>query len=158
MTDRYAFERIMEIIALVIADVRHDQAIPSGTLDELQKLGYTDSEISAAISWILERSASVGAKDGRITPTAPGSFRVLHGIEQDLLTTEAWGLLLIYRDLGFLTADDVESILERAVVMGTEMGVGEQELKSLIAAYVLHQQPIPQSGSRSLLLGNDTIH
>lgn len=158
MTDRYAFERIMEIIALVIADVRRDQPISSGTLSELQKRGYTESEISAAISWIMERSAGRGSSDGRITPTAPGSFRVLHDIEQDLLTPEAWGLLLIYRDLGFLTADDVESILERAVVMGAEMGVGEHEIKSLIAAYILHQQPLAHSGSRSLLHGDDTIH
>lgn len=157
MNHRYTVERIMEIIAFVISEQRMGTPLGSVDMDELQRRGYTESEISAALSWILERQIPAEL-DSDIEVSEPGSFRVLHGIETDMMLPEAWGLLLSYRDLGFLTNEDVEQLLERAVLMGSEMRVGVNEIKSLIAAYVMNQQPWSASGNRILLGGTDSVN
>lgn len=157
MTDRYTVERIMEIISFVIDELRHDTPLQAVDVSELHRRGYTESEISAALSWIMERQGT-RIVDTEIDRPDSGSFRVLHDIEQDLIAPEAWGLVLTYRDLGFLTGEDVENILERAIVMGADGGVSEIDVRNLIAAYVMHQHPLPQNGSRSLLNGSETIN
>lgn len=102
----------------------------------------------------MERQADRDEIEG----PAKGTFRILHGIEREVLEPDAWGMLMTYHQLGFLDSDDIEQILERAVVMGSERYVGVAEIKALIAAYVIHQQPLPQAGSRSLLLGSDSVN
>jgi uncharacterized protein Smg (DUF494 family) len=87
------------------------------------------------------------------------SFRILHGVEAETITPEAWGLLLTYRDLGFLTNEDLENIIERAMVMGAETNIVDiPEIRTLVAVYVMHQGPFAQTGSRNLLLGSDSVN
>lgn len=157
MNDRYAVQRIMEIIAFVMAELRQHRPIGAIDVDELHRRGYTEGEISAALSWIMERNGALSG-DQPSTPPQPASFRILHGIEADLVSPEAWGMLLSYRDLGFLTNEDVENVLDRCMVMGAEHGVSEHDILNIIAVYLLHQQPVLQSGSRSLLDGSETIN
>lgn len=152
MTDRYTVERIMEIIAWVVGT--HERGVPIGKVDvsELTKRGYTDSEISAALSWILERG------EGHADPSEFGSFRVLHGLEAEVITPEAWGLLVSYHNLGFLTNADIEQIVERAMIMGGETLMDVPEIRALVAVYVMHQGPQPPDGSRSLLSGTEAVN
>jgi uncharacterized protein Smg (DUF494 family) len=158
MTDRYAVQRIMEIIAFVMSELRQHRPLTQIDVDELHRRGYTESEISAALSWIMERTSQSDAKARRSTPSKTTSFRVLHDLEHDLLTPEAWGMLLSYRDLGFLSNDDLEQILERAVVMGAEGGVDAMDVSNIIAVYLMNQQQSPIAGSKSLLDGSETIN
>lgn len=154
MNNHYAVERVMDIIAYMISEGRQGAPLAAIDTTSLQEQGYTDSEIAAALSWIMERQADRDEIEGPGT----GTFRILHGIEQDVLDPDAWGMLMTYHQLGFLDSEDIEQILERAIVMGSERNVGIAEVKALIAAYVLHQQPLPQAGSRSLLLGSDSVN
>lgn len=151
MNDRYTVERIMEIIAYVMGIRRTGTPLMKVDTTELTNQGYTQSEISAAFSWILERGEHDIASDA-------DSFRILHGVEAETIAPEAWGLLLSYRDLGFLTNEDLESIIERAMVMGAETDVNIPEIRTLIAVYVMHQGPLAQTGSRNLLLGSDSVN
>lgn len=153
MTDRYTVERIMEIIAWVVDS--HDPATPIGKVDvaELSARGYTASEISAALSWILER----GSAD-TTTPAGHSSFRVLHSLEEEVITPEAWGILLSYHNLGFLSNADMEQIIERAMVLTAETVVDVAEIRALVAVYVMHQGAMMDSGSRSLLSGTEAIN
>lgn len=156
MTDRYAVQRIMEIIAFVMSELRQHRPLHQIDVDELHRRGYTESEISAALSWIMERNASDAS--GRKGTPSTTSFRVLHDIETDLVAPEAWGMLLSYRDLGFLSNDDLEQILERAVVMGADGGVDATDVANIIAVYLMKEQQSPLSGSKSLLDGSETIN
>lgn len=156
MIDRYAVQRIMEIIAYVMAERRAGTQLSQIDTDALHRLGYSDSEIAAALSWILERSQQ-GEPDARISGAAPGSFRVLHDIEQDLITPEAWGLLLTLHDVGFLNTADLENILERAVIMGAERGIDVAEITSIIAVYLLAQSSSLGKGQKLYLEGTETI-
>lgn len=154
MSNSYAVERVMDIIAYVISEGSTGSSLATFDTTPLHDQGYTDAEIAAAISWILERQADRDAIEG----PADNTFRILHGLEREVLEVDAWGMLMTYHHLGFLTTDDVEQLLERTIIMGADRQVGIEEMKSLIAAYVLAQQPLPRSGSRSLLLGNDAVN
>lgn len=159
MSDRYIFERIIEIISFVVNERHGDVRLSGNDLSELSERGYTDGEISAAISWIIERQDMNQSLESDASPSSGTSFRILHGIEAETIDPEAWGLLLGYRDMGFLTNEDIEGIVERAVILGAETGsVGLEEIKALIAAFMLNQQPLPMAGSRSMLLGNETVN
>lgn len=152
MTDRYTVERIMEIIAWVVGS--HEPGTPIGKLDvtELSARGYTDSEISAALSWILERGETVKAD-----AADQNSFRVLHPIEAEVITPEAWGMLISYHNLGFLSNADLEQVIERAMMMSTDAILDVPEIRALVAVYVMHQGPQPLDGSRSLLSGTESV-
>lgn len=170
MSDRYTVERIMEIIAYVIGVRREGTPLTKVDMGELHKLGYTDSEISAALSWILEQGkmdkGGIGEqakreKEGNEASDGQGptqSFRVLHDVEAETITPEGWGLLLSYVNLGFLTNEDVEQIIERAMMMANETIVDVAEVRALVAVYVMHKGPLPLSGSRNLLSGTDSIN
>jgi uncharacterized protein Smg (DUF494 family) len=157
MTDRYAVQRIMEIISFVMSELRQHRPLNAIDLDELQRRGYTDGEISAAFSWILERGSELEESAHRAR-ASNDSFRILHGLESDLISPEAWGVLLTYQELGFLQAADVESVLDRAVVMGAEHGVSEQDIMNIIAVYLMNQHMDIDMGGRTLLDGSETIN
>jgi len=157
MTDRYAVQRIMEIISFMMSELRQHRPLNDIDVDELQRRGYTEGEISAAFSWIMERNTEP-VKTPKTEQATANSFRILHGIEADLISPEAWGLLLSYRDLGFLQSADIESVLDRAMVMGADHGVSEHDIMNIIAAYLMHQQTELDMGSRTLLDGSESIN
>lgn len=151
MNNTYSVERVMDIIADMISERKSGTPITAVDTELLQLRGYSESEIAAALSWIIERGVQGPASDS-------DGFRILHGIEQNVLSTEAWGMLMTYAELGFLAPDDIEQILERAVMMGTERLVGIPEIKAIIAAFMLDGSVYANSSNRRLLLGSDSVH
>ncbi|NQW30741.1 MAG: DUF494 family protein [Ignavibacteria bacterium] len=156
MSDRYTVERIMEIISIVIGEKSSGKPLSKINMDALQLRGFTESEISAALSWILERDAVLTQEDK--AASKENSFRILHRVESDTIQPDAWGVLLSYVDLGFLTNEDVEQILERCMLMSEETEVGIPEIRALVAVYIMHQHPLPEVGSRRTLSGNESIN
>ncbi|MBM4178370.1 MAG: DUF494 domain-containing protein [Ignavibacteria bacterium] len=151
MNNTYSVERVMDIITDMISERKSGTPLAALDTDQLQQRGYSEAEIAAALSWIMEQGV-------QLTESGSDGFRILHGIEQNVLTTEAWGMLMTYADLGFLAPDDVEQILERAVMMGSERLVGIPEIKAIIAAYMLDGSVYANSSNRRLLLGSDSVH
>jgi len=43
-------------------------------------------------------------------------------------------------------------------VMGHDRNVGSHEMKTLITAYIMNQNPLLPSGNRSSLLGSDSVN
>jgi uncharacterized protein Smg (DUF494 family) len=154
MNTQYSVERVLDIIADLISGHMAGAALASIDTRPLHDQGYTDSEIAAAISWMLERRAD---RD-ELEDLDHDGFRILHGIERELVSPDAWGMLLTYHEHGFLTSEDVENLLERAVVMGHERHVGAHEMKSLITAYIMNQNPLLPTGNRISLLGSDSVN
>ena len=155
MSDRYTVERIMEIIAYVVGAFSQGTPINKVDTSELSEQGYTESEISAALSWIIERGDQSLDHQGN---TNTGSFRVLHGLESETISSEAWGLLLSYANLGLLSNEDTEQIIERAMIMGGETSVDLEEIRAIIAVYVMNMGLDSNTGSKTLLSGNESIH
>jgi len=158
MNDRYTVERIMEIIAYVIGARAEGTPLAKIDVNELARLGYTDGEISAALNWILERADVMEAEHETDADDSDRlSFRILHGLESETITPEAWGLLLSYRNLGFLSNEDLEQIIERAMMLHGEMEVDLEEIRAIVAVYVSNQAE-RAGANRHLLSGTESVN
>jgi uncharacterized protein Smg (DUF494 family) len=151
------YERIIEIIVFVIAELRHNKNIDEIDLEELQSRGYTSSEISTAFSWIVDRYELSEKYVVNEEYSNADSFRILHEVEKDLFTTEAWGELLQYHSLGILKNDHIEMLIERALMLGLQE-VDSHQLKQFIANIIFNAQFNQFPGSRFMLKGTDSIN
>ncbi|MFN8358408.1 MAG: DUF494 family protein [Candidatus Kapaibacterium sp.] len=152
-------ERIIEIIALILAQLRRDNSLQSINLDEISKRGYTPAEISTAYSWLLDRFAHGVTALSEIVNTEKQSFRILHQAERDAFSTEAWGELVEYHALGFLTNELIEEIITRIMISGIQK-ISGSTLKQLIAMMLLNStnHAIRSPGAQVMLTGNETIN
>ncbi|MES2764649.1 MAG: DUF494 family protein [Bacteroidota bacterium] len=155
------FERIIEIIIYVISELRQETKIQDINLLKLEELGYSQSEISAAFSWLADRvemnaQLPAIAKLPVDTPQK-NSFRILHGAEQELFSQEAWGELLQMEQLGLLKVEHIEQIIERVSLLGYRIEE-VSEIRNMAASLIFHSQMIKPAGSRFMLSGKDTIN
>ncbi len=149
-------ERIVEIILLLVNELKSDKQLSEIDVAYLARNGYTQSEISSAFSWVFERM-STGQSIVRSKGQSESSFRILHEVEQMVITPEAFGYILQWRELGLLTNDEIEMIIERIMAAGFS-SIGESEIKSFLAGLLFDQENQQGKGSRISLNGNDTIH
>jgi len=151
------YEKIIEIIVYVIAELRHHKNINDIDLEELKQLGYTKAEISTAFSWLVDR---VEMAEKLYTPEHTehrGSFRVLHDVEKELFTDDAWGELIQLQSLGIVNSEHIEMLIERAIMTG--IGIVEcQHVKNFVAHVVFNANINSNPNARFMLAGNDTIN
>jgi uncharacterized protein Smg (DUF494 family) len=150
MTNSYSVDRVMDAITYIISVQQPGSPLSSVDTRTLQNFGFSEAEIAAALSWLMERTRVADDEH-------EGRFRILHGIEQNILTPDAWGMLMMYHEMRFLSSDDVEQILERAVMLGMEREVDTPEIKAIIAAYVLYTAT-PSSANRRMLMGDEMVN
>ncbi len=152
-------ERIIEIIALILAQLRRDNSLQSINLDEIVKRGYTSAEISTAYSWLLDRFAQGVTALTDIVNTEKQSFRILHLAEREAFSKEAWGDLVEFHALGFLSNEFIEEIITRIMISGVQK-ISGSTLKQLIAMMLLtsSNQTLPSPGGQMMLTGNETIN
>lgn len=150
MIQNYSVERVMDVITHIMHVQTPGRPLSNVDTKALKSFGFSEAEIAAALSWMIERS-----RLGNDQPD--GRFRILHGIEQNILTPEAWGMLMMYHEMRFLSSEDVEQILERAVMLGMEREVDVPEIKAIIAAYVLYSAT-PSSAHRRMLMGDEMVN
>lgn len=148
-------ERIVEIILFLVNELKSNKQLSEVDVSLLSQNGYTQSEISTAFSWLFERM-SVG--EPLFTPGKPAdsSHRMLNDAEKMVIQPEAFGYLLQCHQLGLITNNDIEIIVERIMAAGFST-VGINEMKSFVAG-LLFGFDGPPGGSHIVLGNNDTIH
>ncbi len=151
------FERIIEIIVYVISELKLNKQISEIDVDQLHELGYTNSEISTAFSWLVDRMEFSDQMFTKDETSSDDSFRILHEAERELFTQDAIGELIQLHSLGILTNEHIESLIERALITGMDR-IDSSGLKSFVAGMIFNAHPSGGSGNRILLRGNDTIH
>ncbi|NIR48050.1 DUF494 domain-containing protein [candidate division KSB1 bacterium] len=130
-------ERIVEILIYIMSEIRRSSK-GAKKLDllskDLIKQGYTEGEISSAFSWLLHRFRS---ESDELIPnqgsTLKNSFRLLHEIENSVVTTEAYGYIIQLKELEIISELDMEHILDRAMMLGTTK-VTVEDVKTIVAA------------------------
>lgn len=150
------FERIIEIIVYMIAEMKHKKSLFDINVKDLKELGYTNSEISTAFSWIAD-NAELEPEKLKISTDRPGAFRILHDGEIDLFTKEAYGDLLQYHTLGLVSNEQIEAIIER-VVLTSHSRLDRNQLKSLMADILFESAQNSLDSNRFMLRGNETIN
>jgi uncharacterized protein Smg (DUF494 family) len=151
------YERIIEIIVLVISELKQNKAISDIDVDGLQTLGYTNSEISTAISWLVDRVEFSDQFFAFSITSNLDSFRILHDAEKELFTQEAWGQIIQFNSLGILTNEHIETLIERTAMMGMRQ-IDIHQLKYFLANLLFNIHTSGTPGSRIMLHGNESIN
>jgi uncharacterized protein Smg (DUF494 family) len=149
-------ERIVEIILFLVNELKSNRQLSEVDVSLLSQNGYTQSEISTAFSWIFERM-SVGEPQFAPGKPAETSHRMLNDAEKLVIQPDAFGYLLQCHQLGLITNNDIELVIERIMAAGFS-SVGINEMKSFVAG-LLFGLDNPSNGTGNIVLGNnDTIH
>jgi len=130
-------ERVVEILIYIMSEMRRNDSV-SGKLDilsqDLLDRGYTESEISSAFTWLLDKiDGETEEVLQRQRSTSQFSFRHLHEIERAIITPEAYGFIIQLKELAIIDDFDFEQILERALMLGVSR-VDLAEMKSLASS------------------------
>ena len=150
-------EKIVEIILHLINGLKDESPIEEQVVDELIEKGYTQTEISAAFSWLYDK-IKIGETVLYGKPTKEGkSYRVFHEGEKLFFTPEAQGYLLQCYELGLIDELQMEYVIDRAVFSGLGK-VGIEEVKSLVIATLFDLDDSDSTGSRIMINPKDTIN
>ena len=150
-------EKIVEISVYLMGELRNNIPLGESDLSVLTNSGYTPTEISTAFSWLYEKIDLGENLVKEISKSSPHSHRVLHDAERMVFTPEAHGYLIQLRELGLITEEDIETVIDR-VMLADYVSAGMQETKSIVASILLEGEDSRASGSRVMFNGKDTIH
>lgn len=151
------YERIVEIIVYLLTELKVKNDISKINLDRLSIDGYTDAEISTALSWIIDRIEFQDKLTPFEKPSSPLSFRILHEGEKELFTPDAWGELISMHSLGIIGNENIEALIDRSMMIGMKQ-IDKQTLKLFVANTIYNIQHNNMLGSRFMLQGNDTVN
>ena len=148
-------ERIIDIILYLVTQIRQETPIELIDVNRLCAAGYTDSEIGAACSWLVDR-ATFGAA---LAPSGEPrrSFRVLHESERRMFRPEAYGYVLQLFEIGLIDATELETVINRAQVANL-YALDTNEVKSLIGLLLAESGDLSFGGSRLMLNSYDVVH
>jgi uncharacterized protein Smg (DUF494 family) len=129
-------DRILEIVVLLMNHLEEHQG-SLGNIDDmsenLRSLGFTDSEISTAYNWLFKQiETAPDSFNFNERPDRTSAVRVLSEAERKIFEPDAYGYLLQLQHLGLLTAEQVESIIDKGMVLGAG-SVDVDEAKFLVS-------------------------
>jgi uncharacterized protein Smg (DUF494 family) len=133
-------QRIVEILIYLIGEI-HSRRIELDEVeiisDDLVKRGFTENEISTAITYLFDRihKRDLEWKTENQQCYWPYSERVLHDIERMVLTPDAYGYLLQLKHLGLIDALELEQIIERSLLMGSAR-ISVEDIKIIVASFL----------------------
>jgi uncharacterized protein Smg (DUF494 family) len=149
-------EKIVELIVVLMREIRQTQDISKVDVAKLKDNGYSQSEISTALSWIYDKM-NLREPLKKAKGKHARSYRIFHEAERQILTKEARGFLVEMYELGLIDHIDMESIIERSLMTGLNV-VDRDEVKSIAAGVLFEYNSPGKPGSRILLNSSDTIN
>jgi uncharacterized protein Smg (DUF494 family) len=151
------FERIIQIIVYVLNSLKADQNIDAVDIKELSQLGYSEVEISTAISWLVDKAEFDKLDEIFTTSYTTNSNRIFHESEIDLFTKEALGELIQLQSLKVLNNSQVELLIEKALFSGvTKLDL--ITLRQVVAGMIFNVSNNIESNKRLMLFGNESIN
>jgi len=149
-------EKVIEIIVYLLSELKNNKQLGDIDLQGLSNMGYTQSEINTAFTWIYSKlnSGEIIFTDKKRTRK---SHRFLHDIERNMIEPEAFGYLLELKELGLLNDIDVENVLEKIIVSGYTR-VALKDIKVLVAGYLLDVNDMTNSDRRIIMNRDESIN
>jgi len=138
---------IVEILVFLIKQFPQGAILPEEfepLTKDLIGQGYTPNEIESALFWFYNRQENRGSEAESETLDS-SSFRVLHEVEKTIFTPGAYGYLIELRQLGLLTLNEMNLIIEKAMLLGGRK-VDLEDMKLFVAAQIFDQEaflPMP---------------
>ncbi len=157
-------DRIMEILVFLLSEMRAKKTITEIDLKPLSLRGFSQTEISAAFSWLFDKLAvDVAAQEGPLVYSSPvlarmsgASHRVLHEIERSVIEPDAQGYLMQMRELGLLSDFDHEFVIDRIMMAGIP-SVTLEDVRDLVTATVFGYDESWRPHSRVMLNASDRV-
>jgi uncharacterized protein Smg (DUF494 family) len=150
-------EKVVELLIFIMSEIQENKRISDIDLVDLRTRGYTQSEISAAFSWIYENvELDQQRLSGALRPST-GSHRILHDAEKTVLSTASQGYLIQLSELGLLDDKEYETVIERAMMAGFEK-LSVAELREIVSSVLFARGGDDATGHHSMLNSGDTIH
>jgi Smg protein len=149
-------EKIIELIVYLMREIRERRDISKVDMSKLAERGYSQTEISTALSWIYDKM-NLREPLKKVEGSRARSYRVFHEAERQIITKEARGFLIEMYELGLIDHIDMENIIERSLMSGVNV-IGRDEIKSIAAAVIFEYNPPGKPGSRVMLNSSDTIN
>jgi Smg protein len=150
------YEKVIEIIVLLLDELKSNKQLGEADVQKLAKLGYTQNEINTAFSWIYSKINSgdnILYKDS----SEKRSHRVLHEVEKNVISPDAFGYVIQMRELGLLNDNEIEDLIDKIMASGF-MKITLEDMKSFIAGYLLDIDEMTNTNKRIMLNTNDTIN
>ncbi len=142
-------ERVVEILIYIMSEIRRNRNVTTKLdilSESLIQKGYSESEISSAFSWLMDRlnneSEEIIPKQ---EPSLKQSVRHLHEIEKAVISIEAHGYLIQLHELGIINQLEQEQILERAMMSGASE-VDIDDVKAVVASMLFSSDSL-ENGS-----------
>lgn len=133
--------RVLEIVVYLMDHMRQNHgALPSvdDLTPDLRKMGYSDTEITSAYSWVIDRFENTNETFFSQFPDEHHSNRVLTQYERLQLTPDAYGFLVKLINLNVIDDEQFESVLERSLSASTRY-VGLDQVKLMTAAVIFNE-------------------
>ncbi len=152
---------IVEILAILIREYPEGAITPDDfepIANNLIGLGYTHQEIEAALFWFYNRQ-ELRLQNRSEDRFGKDSFRFLHDAERQVLSPEAYGYLIELQQLGLINLTEMDSIIERAVIIGGRH-IDLDEIKMFIAAIIMEQSSTFSPAMQTVMLRtpSDKVH
>jgi uncharacterized protein Smg (DUF494 family) len=150
-------EKVVEILIHIMSAMQGKNSPQDIDLTDLQKRGYSPSEINAAVTWLYEHIQAPGGRMGRPAEGGRGSRRVFHEAERSVLGTAAQGYLIQLAELSLLDEKDMEAVIDRAMMLGYER-LSVNEVRDVVTAVLFAREGGTPGSNPSPLTSEDTIH
>ena len=153
-------QRVVGLVIHLLREIR-EQRLDVEEMDLLSEdlivQGYTESEIDAAFSWVVDRIGEADPSEVLYTASAAsGSYRVLHPAERAVMSTEAYGQLLEMCSLAIIGMEDLEKIIDRAMTLGGPLG--SDEIMMIAHAYMFEEGGRGAANAYNLTTPPRTVH
>lgn len=124
---------IVDLIRIMMRQLRLGASLQELDKEELKP--YSESEVSTAYSWILNRFPELKQKNA-ILSQQPVPHRLLHFAEKMVLGKKEHGFLLELVSLGIIDVVSMEHIIEK-IMLGKAEGIDIDTLKKMVAKSIL---------------------
>jgi Smg protein len=132
-------DNVLDILIYLFENYLDSDAIPQANRDalreELEHAGFAESGISRALEWLEGLSADTTV----VADAQMRSFRVFSGHEQVRLTADVRGYLLQLENIGILSPQQRELVVDRLLALNAEE-VDIEQVKWVVLM-VLFSQP-----------------
>jgi uncharacterized protein Smg (DUF494 family) len=156
-------DRIMEILVFLLSEMRAKKGLTEIDLVPLSQRGFSQTEISAAFSWLFDKLAAEQAfSEGPIVFAAPitnstTSHRVYHEVERSVIGPAVQGYLMQMHEIGLVSDFDLEFVIDRIMMSGVPT-VSLDEVRELVSGTLLGFEDSPKMHSRVMLSATDRVH
>jgi len=149
------FDKILEIIAYLLAEFKNTKRLDKVDLKTLKNFGYTEVEINTALAWVFTKIVygETVFKDSETTK----SVRFFNKQETRLFTPEALGYVIQLRELGLISDNDIEQLMDRVLISGY-VKINLDDIKKIIISQFMQFESNTEIKERLAFLNNETIN